>query len=529
MKPLRWLPLAGLMLASLACSTLQTLIELPGPEDLATDAVGPTATPRPPTPTRTPGPTPTPQPTLAPSLAVPLQTLLPLRPEFAADAQLFPNATRYTIDVTVRFNADGTASLAGRELIRYTNPLAEPLAEIYLMLWPNDPHQYLSDMTLENVLVAGQPQAFVLEHDGLAARLNLAAPLPPGQSVELSAEFNVEAYPGIEDEAARFGLTTGVLLAPTFYPLIPRLIDGQWQTLPAPEGGDTTNSDTAFYEWRITAPADLAIVATGRVIETSASSDTQTQTLLTGPVRDLALAVGPLELTQQEVDGITLNAYVLRRHASQAATLLKYAAAQVAHLNEVVGPYPYTELDFVDAPGAFGGIEYPALILVGVMGEGDFLERVTVHEVGHQWFYGLIGDDQLLEPWLDEAAASYTEVLYAESAHGARAAQRAVQEFEDYLNYTSQPEAPIGWPVGDYAASDDYGIIVYGKGALFFHALRQTLGDETFFNFLRAYYTQYRYGFADAAGFQAVAEQTCACSLNDLFDLWVYKGGELPR
>ncbi|HEY4579783.1 MAG TPA: M1 family aminopeptidase, partial [Candidatus Acidoferrales bacterium] len=171
----------------------------------------------------------------------------------------------------------------------------------------------------------------------------------------------------------------------------------------------------------------------------------------------------------------------------------------------------------------------PGTIFIGVVGPEDFFEVATVHEVGHQWFYSLIGDDQLLEPWLDEAAASYTEVLYDERVHGAGAASATLSDFWRYLDFTDHPELPIGLAVADYPSENDYGVIVYGKGALFFAALRGELGDETFFAFLHNYYDNYRYGFVTSKDFQAVAEQTCACDLDALFDLWVYKGGTVPR
>ena len=451
-----------------------------------------------------------------------------MRPDFAGDVEQFPNAARYFIDVTVTFNADGSATLIGRERIRYTNRQTFALDDIYLMLWPNHGDQYLSRMTLDRVTLAGDAVRPELQHDGLAARVALPDPLEPGASVELGAEFSVEAFAGIEDRAARFGLTNGVLLAPTFYPLIPRITsNGAWQTMPAPEGGDTTNSDTALYVWRVTAPASLALVATGSVVETTQSGDTQTHLLVTGPMRDLALVVGPLELRQRAVDGIMLNAYVLKRHARLATGLLDYAEGQMRTLQALVGSYPFAELDVVDAPGAFGGIEYPGVIFVGAVDDSGFSENATVHEVGHQWFYSLIGDDQLLEPWLDEGAASYTEVLYAEHVYGPQAAEAALEEFRGYLEFTDNPELPIGLPVGDYVSGGDYAVIVYGKGALFFDALRAELGDRAFFGFLQNYYAAYRYGFATSAGFQAEAEETCACDLDDLFDIWVYNGGPI--
>ncbi len=515
------------VLAGLACNALNDFLTIPGPEDLATDAVS--------VPIRTPVPEVTLPPPSTPANAFDLSldeaddAQAALRPEFAGDLALesLAGATRYVLDVTVTFESSRAASLAGTVDIRYTNRTDAALNEVVLMLWPNHPTQYLGSLALGRVTVAGVEVTPVLEQGDLAARLPLAAPLAPGEQVELSAEFTAQAGGGVEG-GARYGLTHGVLLAPSFYPMIPRIVDGAWQTEPAPVGGDTTNSDTSFYAWRVTAPAALTVAATGTVVDSTTTADSQTQVLITGPVRDLALVVGPLERTQRTVDGITLSTYLLGSHAGEAGQMLEQAEAQLRNLQAKVGPYPFTELDIVDAPGAFGGIEYPALIFIGVV-EGGFYEQANVHEVGHQWFYSLIGDDQLREPWLDEAAASYTEVLYAEQTYGADAAQSALDNFWLYVQSAENPELPIGLAIEDYPSPNEYALLVYGKGALFFDALRRELGDEVFFQFLHNYYDTYQYGFATSAGFQAVAEETCTCELDELFNRWVFEGGPVTR
>src|SRR5690606_30881133 len=111
-----------------------------------------------------------------------------------------------------------------------------------------------------------------------------------------------------------------------------------------------------------------------------------------------------------------------------------------------------------------------------------------------------------------------TEVLYSETVGGAAAYADYINYFRQYLAFAEQPELPIGLPAADYPGSDYYAL-VYGKGPLFFDALRRQLGDDTFFAFLRAYYDEYRYGFATTDGFQQVAEATCACELDAMFDL----------
>jgi hypothetical protein len=546
----------ALALSALACQTIYNLIELEGPEDRATDAVGAAPfTPTAPSPATTAPPaaatrtqaapaTNTPTTQAAPATAAPPATTVAVPPaaevwpmslddvrraeaamraEFADHLERVPQASHYLLDLSLTFDAARSATLEGRMQIRYINPYDWDLYEIYLMLWPNLPDEYLGSLTLHEVRLDGEPAVPELEHGGIAARLNLAQPLPPGQPLELEAAFTTVARAGLEG-GARFGLTYGNLVAPTFYPIIPRVAEGQWQIEPPPRGGDTTNSDTSFYAYRLSAPADMQVVASGSLIGHAAEGDRQTLVYVTGPMRDLALVAGRMQHTSQMVDGLTINVYTLSQHARYAPDLLAQAVQQVAIMQSLVGPYTHAELDIVDAPGAYGGIEYPGLILIGAVGPGDFMERANVHEVGHMWFYHLIGSDQLLEPWLDEGAASYTEVLYDEHTYGRVAADQSLDLFDRYQRAASDPSLPIGWPMGDYPSTNDYYFIVYGKGALFFHELRAELGDETFFQFLQSYYDTYLYGFADSRGFQAVAEQTCGCSLQTLFDEWVYLG-----
>jgi hypothetical protein len=554
MKPRVLLPLGLLLLASLACNALNNFTNLPGPHGTATSAVV-ASTPQPAAtvalePSQTLGvsatlrvSTVTPAPTSAagpatPAAATPaaggaspampftLDTAADAQaamlPQFAADVTSLPNASRYVIDLVVTFDGSRSATLTGRELIRYTNRETMSLDSLYLMLWPNDSDQYLGQLTLGAVSVGGAPVQPVLESRGLAARLPLSTPLAPGQRLDLEAEFTARADSGAE-QGARFGLTHGVMLAPTFYPIIPRIVNGQWQSQWPPSAGDVSNSDTAFYAWRVTAPAGLAIAASGVVVDQTQSGGSQTQTLLTGPMRDIALAVGDLRRAQRTLaDGVLVNAWVLPEHAAQAQQLVDEGAGQVQNLETLVGPYPFAELDIVDTPGAYGGVEYPGLVYIGVVDAQGGFEEATVHEVGHQWFYSLIGDDQLLQPWLDEAAASYTELLYAEKFHGPAAVRNDLAYFQGEAGSASDPNMPIGLPVDGYSSQNDYAAIVYGKGALFFDALRRQLGDQTFFQFLHDYYKQYKYGFADSAGFEKTAEATCSCDLKPLFQKWVF-------
>jgi len=520
---------AGVALLSLACSLVsRPLPPTPAPTQAPATRALPTLVP-----TSTSAPTP-PSEVLPPTPIVDWSDVEPQREvlleAFAADASSFPLATRYWIEAVVRFDPlQPQAFIDGRERVRFTNPLEHPLDDLVLMLWPND-DQYAAEMQAGPAIIDGQVVTPKPEPRGVGLRYELTTPLPPGETLDLTIPFHIIASGPIRPQAPkRFGIAEGMLLAPTFYPLIPRLSsEGEWEALPAPPGGDTTNSDIAFYDVRLTVPDGIAVAATGRELERVAGANgTLTVRFASGPVRDFAFALGRFVSAEARAGEVVVRAWVLEAHVAAAEDTARVAAQAVETFEQLIGAYPYNELDVVDAPGAFGGIEYPGLVFIGVVGDA-WDDIVVVHEVAHQWFYALIGNDQLLEPWLDEAAASYAESLFFEATGDPRSATGLLDEDRLILRSMDETDTPIGLPVSEYGSEAEYGVYVYLKGALFFDALRNRLGEEGFGAFLQAYFSQHRYGFASAASFQSAAEATCGCDLDDLFDLWVYEGGELP-
>ncbi|MEW6567884.1 MAG: M1 family metallopeptidase [Chloroflexota bacterium] len=524
----RCTPLLLLLTLPLACSLPQDLIRL-NPAPPGTIAPAPTL---PPAYTSTPQPTPTaplpPTPTLPPTMLELQQQAM--QPEHTADLAALGPLTQYLIEARVQVDLErNQAAIEGMARILFTNPLDQPLTEIVLALWPREKTQYLADMSAGPLIVNGR--VLDVEDQHLSLRARLPVPLAPGESLDLSLPFRVFNIGVMRDDVPRrFAIVDDVLIAPTFYPLLPRLVDGEWQVEAPPPGGDTTNSDAAYYTVRLTWPAGYALAATGTALDLQENLDgTNSATFVSGPVRDFAFAVGRLESEDRTLGDLRLRGWVLPANARDLDRLLDTAAAQVEILQGLLGPYPYAELDLVDAPGAFGGIEYPGLVFIGTVGTQGLVGPV-VHEIGHQWFYGLVGNNQLNDPWLDEAAATYTEVLYYESAVGPERATSLLREYHDLVGtYATDPMMPIGLPVGAYASEQDYALIVYLKGALFFDALRRELGDEAFFAFLRSYIEEQRYGFAGPETFEHLAEAACSCDLGPLFDHWVYAGGPLAE
>jgi aminopeptidase N len=148
------------------------------------------------------------------------------------------------------------------------------------------------------------------------------------------------------------------------------------------------------------------------------------------------------------------------------------------------------------------------------------MEGTVAHEVGHQWFYNLVGNDQLDDPWLDEALTQFATLQYFTDEYGVPGENGFRASLEDRWARVDRAEIPIGLPVAEYDGT--YGAIVYGRGPLFFVALREEMGKEAFDAFIREYTAEHSWGIATPELLQSLAEEHCACQLDGLFNEWVY-------
>jgi aminopeptidase N len=327
---------------------------------------------------------------------------------------------------------------------------------------------------------------------------------------------------------AQYGYYDGVLALPNVYPMIPVYDDEGWNVELAASYGDAAFTDTAFYLVRVTLPDDVLLVTSGVVVGRQENGDgTATHTAVSGPMRDFNLvASADYEMVSERVGQVEVTSYYRSGALAGGQRALDYAAGSLRVYERLFGAYPFSELDVVATPTRAGGIEYPGLIVVAEElydREGGFFELATAHEVAHQWWYSLVGNDQLDEPWLDEALTQYATLLYFEQRYGQEVAER-VRESVFERPYAVLQEQGMDMAIGlSVAAYSEglYGAVVYGKGPLFFHALREQVGDETFTAILRTYYERYRYGVAYPADLLSVAEEVSGQELDALYEEWV--------
>jgi aminopeptidase N len=304
--------------------------------------------------------------------------------------------------------------------------------------------------------------------------------------------------------------------------------DEGWNVELAPAYGDATFTDTSLYQFRVTLPKEMIVATSGTIVNMHENGDgTKTYTAVSGPMRDFNIvASARYEILSATVGGVLISCYYLPGDQSGGERALDYASEALQIFGELFGDYPFSELDVMATPTLAGGIEYPGLIVVAdrLYGQiGGFFEWVVVHEVAHQWWYSLVGSDQLDEPWLDEALTQYTSLLYYEHRYGETAAREVLTSafLDPYQQLQeAREDMPAGLPVAAYPEGL-YGAVVYGKGPLFFHELRAQVGDETFYGILRTYYSQYRYRVAYPRDLIAVAEVVSQKDVATLYSKWI--------
>ena len=163
-------------------------------------------------------------------------------------------------------------------------------------------------------------------------------------------------------------------------------------------------------------------------------------------------------------------------------------------------------------------MEFSGFVVLGASEFDDYdgtlrnrLIRITAHEVSHQWWYGVVGDDQIREPWLDEGLARFNELRYYEAY-----APRDVAWWWDTAIGVNRPTAPVNSPVSAFDAHSAYLSSVYNQGARFFDALRTRLGADRFNAFLRDLYQRGSFRLITTQDFLKVLQEDARVDVRDV-------------
>ncbi|MGB7875176.1 MAG: M1 family metallopeptidase [Anaerolineales bacterium] len=434
-------------------------------------------------------------------------------------------ASFYSIQFTIR---DDIANTDGIEEVHYTNRENIPLEEIYFRLLPNVLN---GEMKVASVRVNDQPFEPIYELQDSLMRVPLYQPLQPGESVDISIQFSVSAPTTIESNYGILAYYDGVLTLAHSYPMIAVYDDEGWNAEIPPGQGDPTYADASFFVVTVDAPSELVLVGAGREISRQDNGSRQIVTFAAGPARDFYLAASAdYEVIRQTVGDVTFNSYAPADMEEGAQLAIDVAARAFEFYGEQYAPYPYTEFDIISTPTYALGIEYPGVIAITDRiyrtdsstydtPNNILMETTVAHEAGHQWFYNLVGNDQLDEPWLDESLTQFATWQYYADQYG----RSGGIDFEESLAgrwARVNENIPIGMPVAEYEGNT-YSAIIYGRGAFFFDALRDEMGEENFDAFMKDYVASNSWGIGTGDNMKELAEEHCNCNLINLYEVWV--------
>lgn len=384
-------------------------------------------------------------------------------------------------DIRVEINYEG-GYLEAVEKLSYLNETGATLSSLVFQV----PPAYFRAFTLSSSSVNDQPVQAA--RNGTVLELLLKRPLKPGEQAIAVLRFRLDLPPA----DGRFGFSDGIMALGDWYPMLSAYRSG-WLSYQYMDLGDPFVSDVADYDVYVATSRPLVIAATG---ETVSQSSTRWHFKATR-VRDFALALSPRYLTQSRVvEGVKITVFHQPETARGAAAALERAGEALRFYNARIAPYPYSNLNL--AQTGYKEKRHPAqehsglVFLRGdVMEEnGPWLDILVPHEIAHQWFYGLVGNDQVSDPWLDEGLVTFLSLDFIRERHP-ELYQPLWETWGDFRD-----NGFLNRPILAHPKKEEYFDHAYRQGATFLSELKDLMGPAAFYEGLRAYFEENRYRLA---------------------------------
>lgn len=457
-------------------------------------------------------------PTLIPTFTPEPPTNTP-PPTFAFTATSLPqptsppqsSRTQYTLFALLDYYGH---QLAVDETIRYTNQTGVSLNELVLAVEPN----HRGGFTLENILLDSN----LLNYDLNGHRLTVYLPQPvqPNAQITLAMRFRISIPAKVKEHP--YGYDSSQTNLTDWYPFVVPFVNGGWLLHDEYYLGEHLVYDAADFEVNVRTTEGSVTFATSGVGE---PNNEWTRYRLLG-ARTFALSASDQFQMVETVSGsAVMRAYYFAGYAEEGLAALNAAVFSVRYFESLFGAYPYGSLSVVQSD-LNDGQEYDGLVFLATKFYNEYngsarsnLVAIGVHEIAHQWWFGLVGSDQALEPWLDEALSVYSEALFYEYSYP----QSYTWWWQWRVNYFG-PSGYVDSTVYEAPTFRAYVNASYLNGANFLEALNIRMGDDAFFAFLRDYASRYGRGRATAYDFFAVARQNTTADISDLIGAY-FRGG----
>ncbi|MCG0277924.1 MAG: hypothetical protein L5656_05275 [Thermanaeromonas sp.] len=378
--------------------------------------------------------------------------------------------------------------IKGHLTLAYQNPYFYPLYDLLFNLpsngWPGGENS----LTIQEVTLNNEPASFRIKGSRLEVSLRQA--LTSGET--LKAEISFTTY--LPERPDRLGVWEDIFVVSGWYPILSPRGGGTWCGMAGGlVWGEPYFSDSAYYNIELELPSFLTVLASARSTGTDQRGNQVLWTFTSEkPIREFAFVLGKgWEKASVQVDH-TLITMAFRERV--VPSFLDTAVRAFKFFKDYWGPYPYSYLNLVEAPlRNFYGMEYPGLILLSTY--RGYTPTVIIHEVAHQWWYNLVGNDSLRAPWIDEGLAEYSTLLYYRTYEPElyeRLKVNIIAEAGERLSLEELSEL-LNREFTDFASEKDYRRAAYRQGAVYWLKMEEKMGVKALQEALRYIQEYYRF------------------------------------
>lgn len=497
-------------------------------------------------------------------------------------SQYWQQEVNYRIDVSLN---DTAHTLSGFEKIEYINHSPDTLYFIWFHIWPNaykNDRTSFSDQMLENGNTKfyfsnkedkGYINQLDLKVDGVTAvtedhpqhidiiKLILPRPLMPGGKINISTPFHVK----LPYNFSRGGHDGQTYQATQWYPK-PAVYDAKgWHPHTYLDQGEFY-SEYGSFDVSITTPANYVIAATGQLQNEEESNwlKTTRPSFIWTPARKKEMQNGQLKFTKEkfpasdkntktlhfkqdrihdfawfadkrwifQYDTCTLpsgrivqvQAFYIPEHKETWRNAVLFAKRAILSYSAWIGEYPYNVVNVVEGPESFGGgMEYPTISVLSPTNNVIVLDLTITHEVGHNWFYGILGTNEREFPWMDEGINSYYEHRYQQLYYHD-------EPVEEKLKFETLAAVKKDQPISTSSekfSENNYNLVAYYKTSAWLRDLEILMSTAVFDKAMQAYFTQWKFKHPQPADLQAALQKSSGKELSAEFSL-LNKKGPLP-
>jgi hypothetical protein len=431
----------------------------------------------------------------------------------------------YQMDTTFHPEKD---ELTGHMVVTLPEKRNEPQNEVYFRLYPNAFQNWKHKASKPEK--PGYIRVFHVKVDGKSVepdiketvmKVQLPRPLRDGQSARIEMDFLLHLPRG----GMRLNTFKNTAFLAQWYPMLAVRDQHGWHTEPFTTTGDPFYSVMSDFEVTFRLPEGYRVISTGNNKNQPVGSKI---TIKQDQVRDFAAV---LTKDYRAVSGkykdIQVNLWYMNGMEDVAKPLLEAAVSGMKFYSEKFGPYPYEEVDVVlgETGEGIAGMEYPGLVTsipkIGTKKGIQPAVNVVVHELAHQWWYGVVGNNQAKEPWLDEGLTTFSEFLYMEEKmkEDERELLKRASKKADEIHQTAGISS--AQPLYDYP-EPVYGLMVYIRPAAMLYELMDDIGKEKVLEILKTYYHRYQYKVATTRDFIRTANEVAGKDLTPFFQKWLY-------